>query len=576
MKDIRILPTPRTLQFGQDTLALERNLSLKAVDELDKPFADFPDNVESVFRRAGIKVRFFVVEDFAPHAYKLEVAQGGIIVCGGDTHGLFYGYQTLLQILRQCTESIPCCIIEDSPDMLFRAFHIDLSIHKYKVSYLKLLFNELARLKYTAVVINYNDTFPYKKEPLITGPINFSDGKLEEIRKAAELYGLELIPGLHVAGTVTSILGLERYTTLSHESNLPLSGITLEHPRMVKIITTLIDELSNAHTSRRMMINTAPCIGSTMNASAATQEQGETQNYFFKLFEHIDKKKIVPLICSNILETYPECRDALPDGAMIVVRDEPRDTALSTALKNAKELGVGALAAVPGRTTPDNELARDNVRAANTARDAASSVKRAGALGAVICSPPSSDGDNIRFRNGMPLDMMHGSRRMHISTTWYAIAAAADAFWNEKDADEKNFEQTWPLYWFGIDDKRADDIYRLQARDVFQGAGHPEIVRDRKRILRTIKSLEPALRAADLEMIDFYARMSLHAVHVRQIFNHTPKKQEMSLLRSEISRLRERHKNVMKSSIYNNEIKDEQDYLFGHTEELLERMKRRS
>ena len=60
----------------------------------------------------------------------------GLIVFGGSINGLFHGYQSLLQILSQCESKIPCGIIQDTPDIQTRSYHLDLRSHKYKIAYI--------------------------------------------------------------------------------------------------------------------------------------------------------------------------------------------------------------------------------------------------------------------------------------------------------------------------------------------------------------------------------------------------------------------------------------------------------
>jgi len=69
--------------------------------------------------------------------------------------------------------------------------------------------------------------------------------------------------------------------------------------------------------------------------------------------------------------------------------------------------------------------------------------------------------------------------------------------------------------------------------------------------------------------------LAIHAVHVRQIFSHPPKKQEIALLRGEIARLKDKHSALMKESLYSREISEEQNHFFGHTEILLKRWGRK-
>lgn len=57
-----------------------------------------------------------------PEGYTLEVTPKSITIRGFDKAGLFYGVQTLLQMVRARKGGIPCVQIRDWPDIAFRAF----------------------------------------------------------------------------------------------------------------------------------------------------------------------------------------------------------------------------------------------------------------------------------------------------------------------------------------------------------------------------------------------------------------------------------------------------------------------
>ncbi len=222
-----------------------------------------------------------------------------------------------------------------------------------------------------------------------------------------------------------------------------------------------------------------------------------------------------------------------------------------------------------GLNSPDNEFARDIPRCLNNIIKAIEITESSKSFGAVFVSKPS-DGTAFSFpRNGISPIKMHGSRRMHLETSWFLISMFAEAAWNNEPVDEKSFAIKWANYWFGKDDIRLSEIQLMQSKHFHQGAELSEIVSDRKKVIKLVDELATEKRGAQLSFLDFYAKLAIHAIHVKQIFGHNPKRQEVSLLKTEISRLKEMHKTIMKASLFNKEVTEEQNHLFGHAEHLL-------
>jgi hypothetical protein len=176
---------------------------------------------------------------------------------------------------------------------------------------------------------------------------------------------------------------------------------------------------------------------------------------------------------------------------------------------------------------------------------------------------------------GTPLEAMDGARRMHLATTWFTVAAAAEAAWNPSRFDLQRLTATWPLFWFGVDDKRFSDLALLDQRSATHGTSHAEVLRDCRRIVKLCDELEPRDHADTLALCSFYARLGIHSVHVRQAFSRSTRKQQVTLLASEAERLKELLKTVMHDSLYRTGVSEEQHYLFQHAEILLKRLQRR-
>ncbi len=86
--------------------------------------------------------------------YRLRVSALGIQLEANEPRGLFYGLQSLLQLLpvpnlgtTQLVE-IPACQIWDKPRYTYRGLHLDVSRHFFPVSFIKRYIDQMARYKF--------------------------------------------------------------------------------------------------------------------------------------------------------------------------------------------------------------------------------------------------------------------------------------------------------------------------------------------------------------------------------------------------------------------------------------------
>jgi len=87
---------------------------------------------------------------FNKEAYELLVSKNEIIVSAFDPHGLFYGVQTLLQMIpfeKSKTYQIPCLSIKDHPKFAWRGMHLDVGRHFFSVDFIKKYIDYIALYK---------------------------------------------------------------------------------------------------------------------------------------------------------------------------------------------------------------------------------------------------------------------------------------------------------------------------------------------------------------------------------------------------------------------------------------------
>lgn len=86
----------------------------------------------------------------SPEAYVIEVTRKGISVAAKSDEGLFYGFQTLLQMAQPQTDgsfAVPCALVEDAPRFNYRGLHLDVSRHYVSNEFIKKQLDAMARYK---------------------------------------------------------------------------------------------------------------------------------------------------------------------------------------------------------------------------------------------------------------------------------------------------------------------------------------------------------------------------------------------------------------------------------------------
>lgn len=106
----------------------------------------------------GEKVRYVVDSALAgvgDEGYRLTVDGDGIELKAATEAGVFYGKQTLLQMLGN--EGIPCVEIEDSPRFGYRGLHLDVSRHIFSKEEIMKLIDVMSSYKFNRLHLHLTD-----------------------------------------------------------------------------------------------------------------------------------------------------------------------------------------------------------------------------------------------------------------------------------------------------------------------------------------------------------------------------------------------------------------------------------
>jgi len=157
----------------------------------------------------------------SPEGYVLEIKNGQVTINARSEVGLFYGCQTLLQLLTDSRDKkieIPSCRITDYPDIAYRAVHLDLKHHLDKIDYYYKMMDRLARIKVNAVIVEFEDKLRYRNTPVIGVSNAISVEQFAALSQYAHERNIEISPLVQGLGHASYILKHEQYKHLREDS----------------------------------------------------------------------------------------------------------------------------------------------------------------------------------------------------------------------------------------------------------------------------------------------------------------------------------------------------------------------
>jgi len=122
--------------------------------------------LRSYLESQGVKVGELGSRDLDKQGYLIRVTDTGVLVAGRTAQGLFYGVQTLRQLLRPEGPggkllAVPALVIRDWPSMEWRGVSDDISRGPIPtLDYLKMQIRTLAEYKINLVGFNMEHVFP--------------------------------------------------------------------------------------------------------------------------------------------------------------------------------------------------------------------------------------------------------------------------------------------------------------------------------------------------------------------------------------------------------------------------------
>jgi hexosaminidase len=141
-------------------------------------------------------------------AYHLSVRTDQVKIQASDAAGLFYGMQTLLQLIQNQDDNlyIAGLTIEDWPDIEQRAVHYDSKHFQERFEYVKGFIRTLATYKINMLIWEWEDKFAYPSHPEIGAPGAFTMEEIQALTSYARQYHIQIVPLVQGLGHVSYLM----------------------------------------------------------------------------------------------------------------------------------------------------------------------------------------------------------------------------------------------------------------------------------------------------------------------------------------------------------------------------------
>jgi len=191
----------------------------------------------------------------AAQAYRMKLTPTAIKIAGNNPVGLFYGVQTLIQLLKPQQDRLwlPEGEIDDWPDLELRAIYWDDAHHLEHPDVLKAAIRQAAFFKINGFAIKLEGHFQYQHAQPIVEPYAMTRAELQELTDYARKYYVELIPYLDAPAHDAFILKHPEYAGLREypESNYEFC---VTNPDTYKLFDGMFDDLLAATKGSRYFI----------------------------------------------------------------------------------------------------------------------------------------------------------------------------------------------------------------------------------------------------------------------------------------------------------------------------------
>lgn len=352
MTDLLLLPYPRQIIFHHQPVALatDQVIALNGPTPADLLFT--AQRLQQAVRtyaglnwpivagtslpanRVGARLNVIPGAMAHPQGYRLDITPMGIDIVAAAPAGIFYGANTLIQIIQQRGSTLPALTIIDQPDFPQRGVMLDISRDKVPtLPTLLALIDHLAGWKINQLQLYTEHTFAYQNHPEVwaqADPLTAED--IFTLDAYCRRRFIELVPNQNTFGHMRRWLIHPRYRPLAecpHGCDTGAEGwgyfaepFTLcpADPGSLALVGSLLDELLPHFTARQVNIGGDETVelglGRSKEAVARRGKGPVYLDFLLKIYREVKSRGRVMQFWGDIIMAYPELVRQIPRDAI--------------------------------------------------------------------------------------------------------------------------------------------------------------------------------------------------------------------------------------------------------------------
>ncbi|HEX9653208.1 MAG TPA: beta-N-acetylhexosaminidase [bacterium] len=420
----------RQLQTEIET-AIKTQVAIAASGNADRAIMlgipERDDRIKAALQKANLSCD----ADLGMEGYVLQVSPEHILVAANEGAGVFYGVQSLKQILRgqRGKPAIPCLRIRDWPMLSIRGIQDDISRGPIPTKeFFKEEIRRFAELKLNTLVYYNENMIRTEKHGVFTPPAALTLEEVRELIAYARQHHLELLGVFQSFGHFEKILEYPQYERFGEQGSL----LSPAFPESYQLLSEIYAELAPLFPSKHFV---ALCDEVWALGKGASRMMVEEKGLVKVYADHIDwvQRELAKYgkrawIAADVVLAHPEILAALnKDIILLPWNYSPRQSFVDM-IAPLREHGFEVVV-LPGvscsrRFFPDHLASVTNIR--NFVRDGIAH----NALG-VLNTTWDDGGANF------------------YSSNWYGIAFGADQSWHSENFATAGFDHRFAETFYG-------------------------------------------------------------------------------------------------------------------------------
>ena len=373
------------------------------------------------------------VKDLGTQGYVISAQPARNVVAAETGQGLFYGVQTLRQLLRPKDSQLVCPVlsVRDWPSMTWRGVHDDISRGPVPtLDYMKKQVRTLAAYKINLFALYMEHIFEFQSQPLVAPQeAALTPSQIRELIEYAQKYYVTILPEQQTFGHLHHVLKYEIYSDIAETPHGHV--LTPTNEKTYDFIEALYGELVPLFPGPFLHIGADETFELGRGQTKARADQVGLGRVYL---EHLQKVNSILkpyhkqlMFWGDIAVKYPQLLGILPKDMIAVPWDYDAKPSYDSILKPYKDAGLHIVVA-PGVSNwkaiwPDFPVAFVNIR--NFVRDG----QKFGAIG-MLNTTWDDDGETL-------FDM-----------TWPGLVFGAAAGWQPGESSIETFKASydWAFY----------------------------------------------------------------------------------------------------------------------------------